>query len=139
MREERQRESGVREGERKERGVEKDRGERERRDERGAKIAKGGGSSSDREKVGCEKGRGRREEWRRTGEMGNGGMGEGRAARSCWAGGSGGSMCSVCPASACVGAKVEAGSCPAAFEKGSGASTSFTLPAGENGPLVVGH
>jgi hypothetical protein len=32
MREERQRESGVREGKREERGVEKDRGERERRD-----------------------------------------------------------------------------------------------------------
>ncbi len=67
--------------------------------------------------MGCEKERGRREELRRTGEKGNGGMGEGRAARSCWAGGSGGSMCSVCPGSACVGAKVEAGSCPAAFAR----------------------
>jgi hypothetical protein len=35
--------------------------------------------------VGREKGRGRREERRRTEEKGNGGMGEGRAARNCCA------------------------------------------------------
>ena len=35
-------------------------------------------------------------------------MGERRAARNCWARGSGGNMCSVCPASACIGAKVQA-------------------------------
>jgi hypothetical protein len=49
----------------------------------------------------------------------------GRVARNCWSGGSAGSMCSVCPATACVGAKVEAGSCPAAF---AGDYGELTLP-----------
>jgi hypothetical protein len=97
----------------RERGQKGERGMREERKERGP-IER---------KVGCEKGRGRREERRRTEEKGNGGMGEGRAARNGWAGGSGGRMCSVCPASACVAAKVEAGFCPAAFAGDCGEST----------------
>ena len=45
--------------------------------------------------MGREKGRGRTEEMGRTEEKGNGGIGEGRAARNCWAGGRGGSMVHV--------------------------------------------
>jgi hypothetical protein len=58
----------------------------ERDDARGAK-----GDRSDRN-IGRENGRGRREETRRTEEKGDGGMGEGSAARNYWAVGSGGSM-----------------------------------------------
>jgi hypothetical protein len=58
-------------------------------------------------------------------------MGEGKEARNCWVGGGGGSVCSVCPASACVGAKVETGSCPAAF---AGDFGELTLPCWRNRP-----
>jgi hypothetical protein len=58
-------------------------------------------------------------------------MDEGREARNCWAGGSDGNMCSVCPASACIGAKVEAGSYPASFAGDCGESK---LPCWRNRP-----
>jgi hypothetical protein len=107
------------------------RGERSER-EKGRKVEKG--RSEERKergaterKVGREKGRGVREERRRTEEKGNGGMGKGRSTRNCWASElsvhRGGSMCSVCPASPCVGAKVEACSCLAAFAGDCGEST----------------
>ena len=98
------------------------RGESAKKGERGDREKRGGRDIEREERGGT-----------RTEEKGNGWIDEGRAARNCWAGGSGGSMCSVCPASACIRAKVEAGSalpcssCPR-----------FSL-AGEIGPLAVGH